>query len=103
MHDFLKIERGMVVVLHPMSSFFESNTVPLLIHKNVGSDYKKAQEVLLLLWLWSWPAATALIRPLGWEPPYAVGVALKRPQKKKKKKKRRSSEEPTKAPNLSRF
>ena len=24
------------------------------------------------LWLWCKPAATALIRPLAWEPPYAV-------------------------------
>ena len=30
-----------------------------------------------LLWLWRRPAATAPIRPLVWEPPYAVGVALK--------------------------
>ena len=41
----------------------------------------------VLLWLWCRPAAMALIRPLGWELPYAAGVALKR-QKKKKKKKR---------------
>ena len=34
-----------------------------------------------LLWLWSRPAATALIRPLGWEPPFAVSAALKRPKK----------------------
>ena len=33
---------------------------------------------LALLWLWRRPAATALIRPLAWEPPYALGVALKR-------------------------
>ena len=33
---------------------------------------------LSLLWLWHRPAATALIRPLAWEPPYVVGVALKR-------------------------
>ena len=31
-----------------------------------------------LLWLWSRLAATALIRLLAWEPPYAAGVALKR-------------------------
>ena len=37
--------------------------------------------------LWCRPAAIALIRPLAWEPPYAVGAVLKR-QKKKKKKKR---------------
>ena len=38
-----------------------------------------------MLWLWRRPAATALISPLAWKPPYAVGVALKRPKKKKKK------------------
>ena len=32
---------------------------------------------LALLWLWRRPAATALIRPLAWEPPYAKGAALK--------------------------
>ena len=31
------------------------------------------------------PAAVALIRPLSWEPPYAVGEALKRQKAKKKK------------------
>ena len=30
-----------------------------------------------LLWLWRRLAATAPIRPLAWEPPYAEGVALK--------------------------
>ena len=37
-----------------------------------------------LLWLWCRPAATAPIRLLAWEPPYAVGVALKRYQRKEK-------------------
>ena len=33
-----------------------------------------------LLWLWHRSlAATALIQPLAWEPPYAVGVVLERP------------------------
>ena len=32
---------------------------------------------LALLWLWCRLAAVASIRPLAWEPPYAVGVALK--------------------------
>ena len=31
-----------------------------------------------LLWLWCSPATATLIRPLAWELPYAVGVALKR-------------------------
>ena len=34
----------------------------------------------VLLWLWRRPAATALIGPLAWDPPYAEGVALKRQQ-----------------------
>ena len=39
-----------------------------------------------LVWLWRRLAATALIRPLAWEPPYASGAALKRRQKEKKEK-----------------
>ena len=31
-----------------------------------------------LLWLWCRPAIVAPIQPLAWEPPYAVGAALKR-------------------------
>ena len=41
---------------------------------------------LVLLWLWRRPAATILIKPLAWEPSYAMGVALKRQKTKKKKK-----------------
>ena len=40
---------------------------------------------LALLWLWCRLAAVALTRPLAWEPPYAVGAALKRQKTKKKK------------------
>ena len=39
-----------------------------------------------LLWLWCKPAAVALIRPLVWEPPYAMGVVLEKTKKTKKKK-----------------
>ena len=37
-----------------------------------------------LLWLWRQLAATAPIRPLAWELPYAVGTALKRQKTEKK-------------------
>ena len=37
-----------------------------------------------LLWLWRRPEATALIRPLAWESPYAAGAALEKRKKKKK-------------------
>ena len=39
----------------------------------------------VLLWLWHRPAATALIQPLAWEPPYAVGAALEMSKRQKKK------------------
>ena len=41
-----------------------------------GSDLK-------LLWLWRRPVATAPIRLLAWEPPYASGAALEKEKKKK--------------------
>ena len=44
---------------------------------------------LALLWLWRRPAAIALIRPLAWEPPNAMGSALKRQKDQKKKKKKK--------------
>ena len=40
-----------------------------------------------LLWLWRRLAPVALIRPLAWEPPYAVGTALEKAKNKKKLKK----------------
>ena len=39
-----------------------------------------------LLWFWRRLEATAPIRPLAWEPPYAAGAALKDKETKKKKK-----------------
>ena len=50
-------------------------------------------DLTLLRW-WHRPAATAPIRPLAWEPPYAVGAALNR-QKSKKKKEGREKKEMT--------
>ena len=41
------------------------------------------------LWLWGRPAATALIQPLAWEPPYAAGAALEKTKRQKKKKRER--------------
>ena len=39
-----------------------------------------------LLWLWCRPGATALIQPLAWEPPYAVGMALNKQTNKQTNK-----------------
>ena len=41
---------------------------------------------LALLWLWCRLAATGPIGPLDWEPPYAVGMALKKQNKTKNPK-----------------
>ena len=38
-----------------------------------------------LLWLWYRQAAAALIEPLAWELPYALGAALKKKKRQKKK------------------
>ena len=43
-----------------------------------GSDH-------VFLWLCLRPEATAVIRPLAWEPPYATGVALEKIKRPKKK------------------
>ena len=42
-----------------------------------------------MLWLWRRPAATAPIRPLAWEPLYAVGAALEKAKRQKDKKKKK--------------
>ena len=39
-----------------------------------------------LLWLWHRQEATALIRPLAWDPPYATGAALEKTKRQKKQK-----------------
>ena len=36
---------------------------------------------LAMMWLWHRLEATAPIPPLAWEPPYAMGMALKRQNK----------------------
>ena len=48
---------------------------------NVG---RRCGSDLMLLWLWCRPATVAPIQPVAWEPPYAMGVALKRQKRKSK-------------------
>ena len=54
---------------------------PTSIPEDAGSTHGLAQG----------PAATALMRPLAWEFPYATGAALKRPENKTKQNKTNGS------------
>ena len=58
--------------------------------------------MLLWLWLWLWyrPVATAPIRPLAWESPYAVGVALKKQKQKAKNKPKKNKQKKKKTTSL---
>ena len=47
----------------------------------------------VLLWLWHRPAATAPIRPLAWEPPYAMGVAQRNSKETKKNKQTKNQQQ----------
>ena len=49
-----------------------------------GVGHRRSSD-LALLWLWCRPATITLIQPLSWEPPYAMGAALKKTKKKKKR------------------
>ena len=58
-----------------------------------GVGLRHSSDPVLLL-LWCRLATTALIGPLAWEHPYAVGAALKRQKDKKKKKKKKEKKNP---------
>ena len=52
---------------------------------SVGHRHGSDPTLLRLLWR---PVAEAPIRPLAWEPPYAMEAALEKAKRQKKKKKK---------------
>jgi len=52
-----------------------------------GVGHRRGSD-LALLWLWCRPAATALTRPLAWEPPCALGLVLKDLKKEEEERKK---------------
>ena len=62
--------------------------IPTRNHEAAGSIPGLTQwvEDLPFLQLWHRPVATDMIRPLAWDLPYAVGVALEKDKKTEKKK-----------------
>ena len=50
-----------------------------------GVGHRRSSDPTML---WLWPAATAAIRPLAWDHPYATGAALEKAKRQKKKKKK---------------
>ena len=67
------------------SSYGSKVKNPTRIHENSGliPGLTKWVKDLTLLWLWHRLAAAALIQPLAWELPYAIGAALRKKKKKK--------------------
>ena len=57
--------------------------LPLCV-KDLACHLVWVTDTTWILWLWCRPEAVALIQPLAWEPPCAMGEALKSKQTNKK-------------------
>ena len=67
----------------------DAGSIPGLAQKDPGLAVscgvgRRRGSDLVLLWLWYRLVATAQILPLAWEPPYAVGVGLKKERERER-------------------
>ena len=83
-------------VKNPTSIHEDIGSIPGLTQWIKGSSIAKSCGMgrgcgwdLVLLWLGCRPVAMAPIQPLAWEPPYALGVALKKKKKTKNRERKR--------------
>ena len=93
-----RIRRGVSVVAQWLTNLTRNREVADLIPglRSVGwgsgvavgcSVGQRCGSDPMLLWLWCRPAVVALIRPLVWEPPYAMGAALEKTKRRKEGRK----------------
>ena len=72
----IRIQLGTLRLLVPSLTSLSGLRIGSSLSCGVGG--RQGSDLMLL---WQWPAAVAPILPLVWEPPYAMGAALKRKKK----------------------
>ena len=86
-HKLGEFPSWLSVLRNPTRNHEVAGSIPGLAHSvamSCGVDYRHGLDPTLL-WLWRRLVASAPIRPLAWEPPYACGSDLRNGKKDPKK------------------